>query len=112
MGAVVGLARRRLLAAAVLALASATMLLVSGSFVAGAANPCAGSVLTGSNFAIDTNANLKVDGPADCIDGLAGGTGTPLRTGVLAKSDKPSGATDDSFGQGSQENDTDPTIVT
>jgi hypothetical protein len=111
MGAVVGLARRRFLAAAVLALASATMLLVSGSFVAGAANPCAGSVLTGSNFEIDANANLKVDGPADCIDWLADGTGTPLRAGVLANNDQPSGSNDDAFGQGSQENDANPTIV-
>ncbi|MDP9336959.1 MAG: hypothetical protein M3Q30_27100, partial [Actinomycetota bacterium] len=85
---------------------------MSGAFVAGAANPCAGNVLAGSNFEIDTDANLKVDGPADCIDWLVGGTGTPLRAGVLTKDDKPSGATDDSFGQGSKEDDPNPTIVT
>src|SRR4051812_36998128 len=85
---------------------------LSGAVRAPAASPCATtSVLSGSNFEIDTDANMKVDGAGDCIDWLAGGTGTPLRTGVLSTTDKASGTTDDAFGQGSSENDADPTIV-
>src|SRR6266542_6447998 len=52
------------------------------------------NVLSGSNFEIDTNANLKVDGASPCIDWLADGTGNSLRTGVLAKNDVASGPTD------------------
>src|SRR3954451_4464950 len=85
---------------------------LSGAVRAPAASPCATtSVLSGSNFEVDTDANMKVDGAGDCIDWLAGGTGTPLRTGVLSTTDKPTGATDDAFGQGSQEDDANPTIV-
>src|SRR6266516_5222999 len=80
---------------------------------AAAADPCTtASVLSGSNFEIDTNANLKVDGASPCIDWLADGTGSGLRSGVLTKNDKPTGSTDDSFGQGTAENDANPTIVT
>src|SRR6266566_990210 len=103
--------RGLLLAATLAALAGASVFLLSGALAAGAATPCAGSVLPGSNFEIDTNANLVVDGQADCIDWLADGSGSALRAGVLTKSDKPTGATDDSFGQGTQENDANPTIV-
>jgi hypothetical protein len=70
------------------------------------------NVLAGSNFEIDVSANLKVDGASPCIDWLAGGTGSALRSGVLAKNDKPSGSNDDAFGQGTSENDANPTIVT
>src|SRR3954464_1429000 len=85
---------------------------LSGAVRAPAASPCATtSVLSGSNFEIDTDANLKVDGARDCIDWLTGGTGTALRTGVLSTTDKPTGATDDSFGQGSQEDDANPSVV-
>jgi hypothetical protein len=70
------------------------------------------NVLSGSDFEIDVNGNLKVDGAADCIDWLTDGTGTALRAGVLAKNDKPTGSTDDAFGQGTAENDANPTIVT
>src|SRR6266704_5356216 len=78
-----------------------------------AADPsCAtANVLSGSNFEIDVNGNLKVDGPDPCIDWLANGTGSDLRSGVLAKADKPAGSTDDSFGKGTAENDANPTIV-
>src|SRR5215213_1760506 len=103
--------RRRWVIAAVLLAAVAVGL--SGAVRAPAATPCATtSVLSGSNFEIDTDANLKVDGAGDCIDWLAGGTGTQVRTGVLSTTDKPSGGTDDSFGQGSQEDDANPTILT
>jgi uncharacterized repeat protein (TIGR01451 family) len=84
--------------------------LLSGALVAGAATPCGTlSVLAGSNFEIDTNANLKVDGGGDCIDWLA--DGSALRTGVLSKNDTPTGTSDDSFGQGTKEDDASPTIV-
>ncbi len=78
-----------------------------------AADPsCAtANVLSGSNFEIDVNGNLKVDGADPCIDWLANGTGSDLRSGVLAKADKPAGSTDDSFGKGTAENDANPTIV-
>jgi hypothetical protein len=77
-----------------------------------AAASCAtANVLSGSNFEIDVNANLKVDGASPCIDWLADGTGSALRSGVLAKADKPTGAGDDSFGQGTSEDDANPTIV-
>lgn len=86
----------------------------------GAAAPAAGvveaatcptpNVLSGSSFEIDVNANLKVDGAA-CIDWLTGGSGTAMRSDVFAKPDAPSGASDDAFGQGTSENDANPTIV-
>ncbi|MEO7449038.1 MAG: hypothetical protein ABI336_12270 [Humibacillus sp.] len=61
--------------------------------------------VTGSNFEIDPNANLTVqtDGCIDWLDGSA-------FRGVKQQ-DKPTGAGDDSFGQGTAENDTTPTIV-
>ena len=68
--------------------------------------------LSGSNFEIDVNGNLKVDGSADCIDWLANGTGSDLRSGVLAKNDKATGPGDDSFGKGTAEDNPNPTIVT
>ena len=74
-----------------------------------AASQCSNS-LVGSSFEIDPSANLKVD-TSGCIDWLAGGTDTDLRTNVLAKPDKGSGAGDDSFGRGTAENDADPQIV-
>ena len=75
--------------------------------------------LTGSAFEIDRtgaqndvdDANLKVD-DANCIDWLASGAdGAAFRSGVLAKNDKPTGTKDDSFGQGTAEDNPNPTIV-
>jgi len=43
---------------------------------------------------------------------LADGSGSPMRAGVLAKADKPTGSGDDAFGQGTSEDDANPTIVT
>jgi hypothetical protein len=77
-----------------------------------AANPACTNSLTESNFEVDVNANLKVDGANPCIDWLADGTGSALRSGVLTKNDRPTGTTDDAFGQGTKENDPNPTIVT
>ena len=101
--------RRVLLAAAVAALAGASVFLLSGALVAKAAPPCAASLLD-SNFEIDPSANLVVN-TSGCIDWLAGASGSQMRADVVTKDDKPSGTTDDSFGQGSQENDINPTIV-
>jgi hypothetical protein len=69
-----------------------------------------GATLNGSAFEIDTNANLIVDS-TNCIDWLSGGAGSGLRTGVFTKNDKGSGSGDDAFGQGTSENDANPTIV-
>ncbi len=77
-----------------------------GSPACGTAN-----VLSGSDFEIDTDANFTVDGGGTCIDWLEDGTGSGLRSGVLDKDDKPTGSGDDSFGQGSSEDDANPTIV-
>jgi hypothetical protein len=59
--------------------------------------------LAGSNFEIDTDANLKVDDPAPSIDWA--------NVTENRKADKPSGATDDSFGQGTKEDTAVPTVV-
>ncbi len=68
---------------------------------------------TGSKKNVDPTggANLKVNGTTgDCIDWL-NDSGTAMRAGVLVGNDKPTGATDDSFGQGTSENDQVPTVV-
>jgi uncharacterized repeat protein (TIGR01451 family) len=76
------------------------------------ATPCTGSVLAGSNFEIDADANLKVDGTTqDCIDWNSSTSNTTLRSGVVVTPDKPTGSGDDSFGQGTSEDDANPTIV-
>ena len=59
--------------------------------------------LTGSQFEIDTDANLKVDHIAPSID-WASVTET-------RKADQPSGAADDSFGEGTKEDTAVPTVV-
>ncbi|MBM7829680.1 hypothetical protein JOE59_000385 [Agromyces cerinus] len=59
--------------------------------------------LPGSNFEIDTNANLKVDDPAPSIDWAS--------VDQVRKADKLSGGGDDSFGQGSKEDTAVPTVV-
>lgn len=108
--------RRRLrLRAAILTASLAAALTVPAALnaqaLAAAAQTCATpSVLAGSDFEIDTVANLKVDG-AGCIDWLEGGANTPFRSGVIVKPDRPSGSSDDSFGMGTKEDDANPTIV-
>jgi hypothetical protein len=59
--------------------------------------------LPGSNFEIDTDANLKVDDPAPSIDWA--------NVAETRKADKPTGATDDSFGQGTKEDTAVPSVV-
>jgi hypothetical protein len=108
--------RHPLVLAALLGSALVVAFAISGSAVATTVGPpvCAATTppntLAGSRFEIDTDANLVVDS-STCIDWLADGTGSALRTGVLAKADKLTGSGDDSFGQGTSENDANPTIV-
>src|ERR671910_2274078 len=59
--------------------------------------------LPGSNFEIDTNANLKVDDAAPSIDWAS--------VSETRKADAPSGSGDDSFGQGTKEDTAVPTVV-
>ena len=59
--------------------------------------------LPGSNFEIDTDANLRLDDPAPSIDWA---TVDQVRKGELFQ-----GARDDSFGQGSKEDTAVPTVV-
>src|SRR5215207_5873053 len=60
--------------------------------------------LPGSNFEIDNNANLKVDGAVP--PSLDWANVTEAR-----KADKPSGANDDSFGNGTKEDTAVPSVV-
>jgi hypothetical protein len=86
-----------------LAAAAGMLLLFSGL----AASPALAShpevSLPGSNFEIDTDANLRVDDPSPSID-WANVTET-------RQSDKPTGAQDDSFGNGTKEDTAVPTVV-
>jgi uncharacterized surface anchored protein len=59
--------------------------------------------LPGSNFEIDTDANLKVDDPAPSIDWA--------NVNELRKQDTTSGPTDESFGQGAKEDTAVPAVV-
>jgi hypothetical protein len=59
--------------------------------------------LTGSNFEIDTNANLKVDDAAPSIDWAS--------VAEDRKPDEPTGANDDSFGEGTKEDTAVPTVI-
>jgi len=97
-----------------LAAVAAVAFAISGSAVAQTttcSNPrTLGSSSDGSAFEIDTNANLIVN-TTGCIDWLAGGTDSAFRSGVLAKNDSPSGSGDEAFGQGTAEDNPNPTIV-
>ena len=59
--------------------------------------------LPGSDFEIDTDANLKVDDAAPSIDWA--------NVAEVRKADSPSGANDESFGQGTKEDTAAPTVV-
>src|SRR5262245_53183476 len=59
--------------------------------------------LAGSNFEIDTDANLRVDDPAPSIDWA--------NVTEVRKADTPSGANDEAFGQGSKEDTATPSVV-
>jgi hypothetical protein len=99
----------------IVAVAAAMALLgLSLSRMASATTGCVRS-LTDSTFEIDAfgtplanNANLKVDNTTlPCLDWLD----SNVAADANAKADQPTGQTDDSFGQGTAENDTNPTIV-
>ena len=92
--------RTRALVTVVAAMAIAAVLLV-GMRAAFASHPEVS--LPNSNFEIDTNANLKVDDAPPSID-WASVTET-------RKADKATGATDDSFGNGSKEDTPVPAVV-
>ncbi|QNS04055.1 Ig-like domain-containing protein [Streptomyces xanthii] len=109
---------RRNLSVALLTTTLAGAFTVPMTVVAHAAPDCTTSTnppifrtLSGSNFEIDTSANLRVNGTGDCIDWRSSSTNT-LRSGVLKKADRPSGSNDNSFTMGSSENDPDPKITT
>ena len=59
--------------------------------------------LPGSNFEIDTNANLKVDDAAPSIDWAS--------VSETRRADRPTGSGDDSFGQGTKEDTAVPSVV-
>src|SRR5262245_33460141 len=59
--------------------------------------------LPGSNFEIDTDANLKVDDPAPSLDWA--------NVSETRKQDTTSGPTDESFGQGTKEDTAVPSVV-
>ena len=67
--------------------------------------------LPGSDFEIDTDANLAVDDADPSIDWLEGGSGSPLMAGVVSQQDTASGQTDNAFGQGSKEDTPIPSVV-
>lgn len=89
--------RRRLHVAAILGVVAALTLAI----VAIASHPEVS--LSGSNFEIDTDANLKQDDPSPSID-----WNTVADTN---KQDTDSGPNDESFGQGTKEDTADPTVV-
>jgi len=66
--------------------------------------------LAGSNFEIDTDANLKVDDAAPSVDWASFAHATASDP-EKRKADLPPGAGDDSFGQGSKEDTLEPTVV-
>jgi hypothetical protein len=80
---------------------AAVLAALSLAIVASASHPEVS--LSGSDFEIDTDANLKVDDAAPSIDWAA--------VTESRKTDKPSGSGDDSFGQGTKEDTAVPTIV-
>jgi hypothetical protein len=63
------------------------------------------NLVSGSNFEIDTNANLKTDGASPCTDWNAVGPS-------VVKADKPTGTSDDSLKNGADINDPQPSIDT
>jgi hypothetical protein len=92
---------------------------VAGGIAFGTTATCSNpATLGGSAFEVDpapppatnTGANLIVN-TTGCIDWLTGGTGTGLRSGVVAKNDTASGSGDESFGNGTKEDTANPSIV-
>ena len=85
-------------------IAAATLVLVASGLIASPALASHPEVsLPGSNFEIDTNANLKVDDAAPSIDWAS--------VAETRKADQASGSGDDSFGQGTKEDTAVPSVV-
>lgn len=91
-------ARRRGMAVLGTAILAVTVFSATGAF---ASHPEVS--LSGSNFEIDTDANLKVDDPSPSTD-WAGVT-------EVRKQDTQSGSTDESFGNGTKEDTASPVVV-
>ncbi len=89
-------------------LAITMVLVVVPTFTALASHPEVS--LPGSDFEIDTDANLKLDDPAPSQDwaSIPQGTGQGQER---RKADLPTGSGDDSFGQGTKEDTPVPTVV-
>ncbi len=89
-------------------LAITMVLVVVPTFTALASHPEVS--LPGSDFEIDTDANLKLDDPAPSEDwaSIPQGTGQDQER---RKADLPTGSGDDSFGQGTKEDTAVPTVV-
>jgi hypothetical protein len=101
---------RPLVLAALVGSALVATFMISGAAVA-TTGACSNTAsLDGSAFEIDVDANL-VANTSGCIDWLAGGAGSAFRSGVLEKNDTASGSGDESFGQGTAEDNPNPTIV-
>jgi hypothetical protein len=94
--------RGRRLRSPLIALAAVTAIVIGIGLPAALASHPEVS-LTGSNFEIDTDANLKVDDAAPSIDWVG--------TAETRQADQPTGALDDSFGQGTKEDTAVPTVV-
>ena len=90
------------------ALAMAAVLLV-GMQTAQASHPEVS--LQGSNFEIDTDANLRVDDAAPSIDWANVAQGSSANGFEVRKAEEFTGAQDDSFGQGTKEDTAVPTVV-
>ncbi|UOQ88328.1 prealbumin-like fold domain-containing protein [Agromyces endophyticus] len=95
--------RRRRRRSPVIAAAAIGGLLLTGLSMAPAYAAHPEVSLPGSNFEIDANANLAQDDPSPSIDWAS--------VAEVRKLDKPTGATDDSFGQGSKEDTPVPSVV-
>src|SRR5688500_14282759 len=94
--------------AIVAAIAAATVLLI-GVQAAFASHPEVS--LPGSNFEIDTDANLKLDDAAPSQDWASVAQGTSANGSEVRKPEEFTGAQDDSFGQGTKEDTAVPTVV-
>jgi hypothetical protein len=102
--------RRALRAWAIIAVVGAmAAVLLIGMQAAFASHPEVS--LPGSDFEIDTDANLKVDDPAPSIDWASVPQGGSAIGNEVRQADEPTGQTDDSFGQGTKEDTAVPTVV-
>ena len=93
-----------------LAIGGVATLLAAGLHATTGANTAGALSLTGSNFEIEADANLRLDAAAPSEDWAS----VPQGTGQgqeRRKADLPTGANDDSFGGGSKEDTLVPTVV-